>query len=61
MKVYDLHLPTLWAEQIFVYTFGNCNSEPTTVDAVLLKVIVNGKTVAIEELRAPYIWFDIFC
>ena len=40
--------------------FGNYDSESKTVDVVTLKFIVNGKTIVIEALWAPYICSDIF-
>ena len=55
-----LHLTTFRTERIFVHTFGNYDSEPRTVDVVLLKFIVNGKTIVIEALFAPCICSDIF-
>ena len=55
-----LLLPTLRTEQIFVNTFGNYDSESRTVDVIPLKFIVNGKTIVIEALHAPYICSSIY-
>ena len=55
-----LHLPTLQSEWVFAKTIGKCESESATVVVVLLKFIVNGKSIVIKSLCAPYICSDIF-